>query len=264
MLISNSPRSLYVAYNRQYQFLKTISQQDPTNIVIGTVRSTAETEEKVTADGLNNVHIVHGDMGSHTSLAATARAVAEITGGAVDYLIVNGCHVSIEAHMKSVDEWVGQEESFLEELMQSMHTNVAGTMFALNAFMPLVLKSKIKRVAAISSAGMVRDFIFEAEDLCAIPYTTAKAAINVLVAKFAARYKHEGVIFVALAPGYVNTHPEVPEELGKQVFGALYRWDETLKGPMPPEKSVEICYRLFASLVPGSALDCLCGTRRGR
>lgn len=229
----------------QYQFLKTISQQDPNNIIIGLVRSTNEVDEKVSADGLKNVHIIHGDMDSNASLTAAAKKTAELTGGALDYLIVNGVYASVPAYVKTVDDWIGAEQEFLDELKQSMQTNVGGTLFAFNAFMPLILKSDIKRVTAISSAAAARDYIFEGEDMKAVHYATSKAALNTLVAKFAARYKHDGVIFVSISPGFVNTHPDLPEEMAQKMFAPLYRWDETLKGPMPPVKSVEMCLKVI-------------------
>lgn len=39
----------------------------------------------------------------------------------------------------------------------------------------------------------------------AVPYSTSKAAVNMIVAKYAAQYKAEGFVFLALSPGLVNT-----------------------------------------------------------
>ncbi|KAJ4349671.1 uncharacterized protein N0V89_008288 [Didymosphaeria variabile] len=231
-----------------YQFLKTISEQDPSNIVIGTARTVDKAQEKVKTDGLKNVHIVHGDMDDHASLTAAAKKTAEISGGVVDYLIVNGAYFAMPAFANAADDYVGKEDLFLDELRQIMQTNVAGTLFAFNAFMPLILKSSIKRVAAISSAASDRNYIFEGEDINSLHYATSKAALNTLVAKFAARYKHDGVLFVSLSPGWVNTHDDIPKEIMDKVTVSLFRFDKALKGPLTPAQSAEKCLRVMDGL----------------
>ncbi|KAK7181979.1 hypothetical protein DPSP01_006210 [Paraphaeosphaeria sporulosa] len=231
-----------------YQFLKTLSAQDPSNIIIGTVRTVETVQEKVAADGLKNVHIVHADMDDNASLTAAAKKTADIAGGVVDYLIVNGAYFAIPCIFNAADDYVGKEDLFLDELKQIMQTNVAGTLFAFNAFMPLILKSSIKRVSAISSAAASTDYIVSAEDPISILYALSKSALNTLVAKFAARYKREGVLFVSISPGWVDTHADMPAEVMDRMSKPFYRWDKTLKGPIPPEQSVEMCLKVMDEL----------------
>ncbi|KAF2438080.1 NAD(P)-binding protein [Karstenula rhodostoma CBS 690.94] len=231
-----------------YQFLKTLSSQDPSNIIIGTARTVDAAQEKVAADGLKNVHIVHGDMDDHASLTAAARKTAEISGGVVDYLIANGAYFAIPCIFDVADDFVGKEDLFLDELKQIMRTNVAGTLFAFNAFMPLILKSSIKRVSAISSAAMLPEYIVGAEDPTSLHYALSKAALNTLVAKFAARYKQEGVRFVSISPGWVDTHADMPKEFMERMSKPFYRWDKTLKGPISPAQSAEMCLKVMDDL----------------
>lgn len=194
------------------------------------------------------MHILHGDLDSHVSLNAAAKKTAELTGGALDYLIVNGVYSPVHMYLKTVDEFVDDENVFLDELRQTMQTNVGGTLFAFNAFLPLILKSNIRRVAAISSAAALRDYVYHGEDALGIHYATSKAAMNILVAKFAARYKHEGVRFVSLSPGSVMTHPEIPEEFMKHIREPLRRFDPEYEGQISPEQSVEMCLRVMDEL----------------
>jgi NAD(P)-dependent dehydrogenase (short-subunit alcohol dehydrogenase family) len=42
------------------------------------------------------------------------------------------------------------------------------------------------------------------------PYCISKAALNMVVAKYAAQYKEEGIIFVTVCPGLVDTGPIAP------------------------------------------------------
>jgi NAD(P)-dependent dehydrogenase (short-subunit alcohol dehydrogenase family) len=37
------------------------------------------------------------------------------------------------------------------------------------------------------------------------PYSISKAALNMVVAKYAVEYKAEGFVFLAISPGLVNT-----------------------------------------------------------
>lgn len=194
------------------------------------------------------MHILHGDMDSHESLTAAAQKTAQLTGGVVDYLIVNGAYFAPDTMPMSADQFVGKEDLFLQELKQIMQTNVAGTLFAFNAFLPLILKSDIKRVTAISSAGCERDFIFEGEDVRGIPYATSKAALNTLVAKYSAKYKHDGVLFLSISPGFVSTHDDIPKEVMDSINIALKRFDPAMTGPITPQQSAEMCLKVINGL----------------
>lgn len=207
-----------------------------------------QAKEKVATDGLKNVHILHGDMDDPASLTAAAKQTAELTGGVVDYLIVNGAYFAMPTIFMAPDEYIGQEDLLLQELRQIMHTNVAGTLFAFNAFMPLVLKSSIKRVSAISSAACDRDFIFEGEEPASMLYAMSKAALNTLVAKFATRYKHDGVLFVSISPGWVDTHDDIPKEIMDKVTKSLFKYDPSVEGPLTPAQSAEMCLKVMDGL----------------
>lgn len=43
------------------------------------------------------------------------------------------------------------------------------------------------------------------------PYSISKAAVNMVVAKYAAEYKAEGFVFLALSPGLVDTTTKARE-----------------------------------------------------
>lgn len=71
--------------------------------------------------------------------------------------------------------------------------------------MPLILKGNIKKVITISS-GMadleaVRTFSFDGSSA----YAISKAAMNMAVGKFSAQYSKDGVLFLSICPGVVNT-----------------------------------------------------------
>jgi NAD(P)-dependent dehydrogenase (short-subunit alcohol dehydrogenase family) len=133
--------------------------------------------------------------------------------GGVDHLIVNGAHVSKVTDFIAPSEYVGQEELFLSELQTSMSTNVAGALYSINAFLPLVKNSTTKKIIVLST-GLADTELFESAGMkSAVPYTMSKVAVNVLVAKYAIEFKEEGIQFLALSPGLVAT-----SDLSKREF----------------------------------------------
>jgi NAD(P)-dependent dehydrogenase (short-subunit alcohol dehydrogenase family) len=71
--------------------------------------------------------------------------------------------------------------------------------------LPLVLKGNVKKIVTLSSGmgdiEMARTFnVFENG-----PYSISKAAVNMAVAKFSAEYAKEGVLFLSVCPGMVET-----------------------------------------------------------
>ena len=71
--------------------------------------------------------------------------------------------------------------------------------------MPLVLSGHEKKVITISS-GMADSDVTSKFDLDpATPYSISKAAMNLAVAKFSAQYAKDGVLFMSICPGSVDT-----------------------------------------------------------
>lgn len=157
------------------------------------------------------MHILHGDLTDPASLITVAKEVSKLTGGAVDHLIINGAYLSEQTMFMKPGDFVGKETQFLDELNASMHTNVAGALYSVNAFIPLLKSSAIKKVVVVSS-GMADPGIISVSEIAeSIPYAMSKAAANILVAKYAVEYKKDGIIFLALSPGYVQTRAEDPD-----------------------------------------------------
>ncbi|KAF2792457.1 NAD(P)-binding protein [Melanomma pulvis-pyrius CBS 109.77] len=228
-----------------YQYLKTLSK-DPSNKIIAVARNVDATQSQVTSDNLANVHVVQGDLTDAESLKAAAKQASEITGGAVDHLVVNGAYLSHGTAFMKPSDYVGKEQYFLEEFNASMTANVAGVMFAINAFIPYVLKSSIKKVIVISSGHAAVDFMAVAGVAEAIPYAISKTAVNMLVAKFAIEYKKDGIVFLAMCPGVVLTQAESLDQLpppAREIYDKMteqfQKVDPRFKGPMSPKDSVE-------------------------
>jgi NAD(P)-dependent dehydrogenase (short-subunit alcohol dehydrogenase family) len=92
-----------------------------------------------------------------------------------------------------------------EDLVQSLMVNVVGNIELFNIFLPLIKKGNAKKVVSISSGMADLEFISRFDIAAAGPYSISKAAMNAAVAKFAAEYKKEGILFMSISPGYVET-----------------------------------------------------------
>ena len=66
------------------------------------------------------------------------------------------------------------------------------------------MKGNVKKVISLSSGHADLDFINNLEIEIGPVYSAAKAALNVIVAKFNAQYKKDGVLFMSISPGAVD------------------------------------------------------------
>ena len=87
---------------------------------------------------------------------------------------------------------------------QLSQTNVVGNIHLFHLFLPLVLRGKVKKVITISTGLADLDFTNECEVDIGALYAASKAALNVIVAKFNAQYKKDGVLFLSISPGLVE------------------------------------------------------------
>lgn len=88
---------------------------------------------------------------------------------------------------------------------QFFKTGVIGNTHLFAAFVPLLQKGKIKKAIAVSSGHAALDIINAVGLENAAFYAAAKAAQNIIVAKFSVQYKDEGILFMSVSPGVVDT-----------------------------------------------------------
>lgn len=91
------------------------------------------------------------------------------------------------------------------DLRRSFDINVIGNIHLFNLFMPFVLNGRVKKVVALSTGMADLDLVNDYSIQVGAPYSISKAALNLAVAKFNARYKREGVLFLSISPGFVET-----------------------------------------------------------
>ena len=108
----------------------------------------------------------------------------------------------------------------IEDLQISFDVNVVGVIKTVNAFIPLLLKGREKKVFALSTGLADADLISQFDLAVAAPYSISKVALNMAIAKYSALYTSEGVLFMAISPGLVDTGDLVPSESsGRRLMG---------------------------------------------
>jgi len=226
-----------------YAFVKHLASVEG-NTVIGLARKKPAAEERLAKDGIKNVRILEADITDVKALQAAAEETAEITGGSLDILINNAGLVSDKSRWSTVID--PKPEELEEDMMSSFKANVVGVAHTVNAFLPLIRKGGVKKVITLSTGMADMDLINQFSLAIAGPYSISKAATNALVTKYnAALGKSEGILFLAISPGVVDTSEGAPmseEDIAgvQAMFAAFASYAPHFKGPITPEESVRL------------------------
>ena len=216
----------------------------PGNTVIGIVRNKSATEQRLAKDNIKNVHLLSSDINDPKVLQAVAAETANITGGGLDVLINNAGLVSTTSAWTTITDQ--SPEELEEDLVSSFRTNVAGVAHTINAFLPLIRRGQLKKVITLSTGMADLDLVNGYDLAIASPYAISKAGTNMLIAKYnAALGKSEGILFMAISPGYVDTsegkQPTEADMAGGQAMGAKFAaYAPHMTGPLSPEESVKM------------------------
>ncbi|KAI0120153.1 NAD(P)-binding protein [Nemania sp. FL0031] len=227
-----------------FEFLTQISNHKE-NLVIGLARDKAATEKKVAEElpGRSNIRILTGDLNDYESLKQAAADTAAITGGGLDYLIANAGYMAHWDAFYPIGTLAKDYERVQVETTKLYQTNVIGNINLFSLFTPLILKGEKKKVIALTSGLSDIDVVNQLELDTGALYAVVKAGLNMVVAKFAAQYKKDGVLFLSICPGSVdNGHFEhlTPEEIQavKGMMGKFLAYAPHFKGPVKPTSAV--------------------------
>jgi NAD(P)-dependent dehydrogenase (short-subunit alcohol dehydrogenase family) len=102
-----------------------------------------------------------------------------------------------------------QEDDFLE----SFKVNTLGLVNVVHAFLPLVRKGTVKKIANLSTGMADLPLILDSDIDVATPYVASKAAANAVGAKYGVALKEEGILFLSISPGYVMTETNQQGEI---------------------------------------------------
>ncbi|KAJ4380187.1 hypothetical protein N0V86_004496 [Didymella sp. IMI 355093] len=227
-----------------FEFVRQTSE-DPNNIVIGLVRDKIATEKKVETEfgGRGNVHILNGDLASYASLKQAAAETAKIVGDrGIDYLVASGGYLPHLDSFCPIGDLADKVEELERVLTDLNHTNIIGNIHLYNLFLPLVLKGSVKKVITLTSGHADLELINNYDIEVSALYSAFKAALNVIVAKYSAQYKKNGVLFVSISPGVVdvgaldNVTPEQLQGL-KGFMEAMSKYAPNFKGFTPVDEA---------------------------
>lgn len=93
-----------------------------------------------------------------------------------------------------------------------------GVIHSIDAFLPLLKAASAKatvKIISLSSGIGDLDLTLESQLSFGPAYCISKAALNMVVAKYATRFADDNMVFVALSPGLVNTAtgPREPDNI---------------------------------------------------
>lgn len=92
-----------------------------------------------------------------------------------------------------------------EVLLEDIKINVIGNIHLLNLFTPLIKQGQAKKVIVLSTGHADLDMISQRNLDIAPLYTISKGAQNIAVSKFSALYAKDGILYLSLSPGAVDT-----------------------------------------------------------
>ncbi|KJZ73134.1 hypothetical protein HIM_07518 [Hirsutella minnesotensis 3608] len=252
-LVTGANRGLGLEFVRRYS-------DDTRNKVVALVRNKAaakKAEPEVFTKP--NVQVVEAELTNYESLKRAAEETSRFTDNQLDYIIANAGFVSEWSAFDDM-ETLGTDPIELEkDLLQSFNINVTGNIHLFNLFLPLIRNGNIKKVVAISTGMADIELIRKYDIDIAGPYSISKAALNAVVAKYSAKCRSEGILFMSISPGLVETghHAEATEEQLQRVAAmgnkfAAYAPD--FKGAITAKESVTAIDRVIsnASIEGGS------------
>ncbi|KAJ7361040.1 hypothetical protein DFH08DRAFT_767764 [Mycena albidolilacea] len=215
------------------EFVKQLSA-DSENKVFAVVRNKANATN-LHALSKNNVTILEADVTDPKALKLAAVEVSKATGNKLDYLINNAGSSTNPGF--TLDQFPSAE-AVENDLLDNFKTNTISVVHSTNAFLPLLKNGSTKKVLSMSSGLGDLDFTLAGEAVAQPSYSIAKAALNMVVAKYAAQFKSEGFVFLAMSPGIVDVSGTNESGQFKMLTKAVAKAAPDFKGPITPEESV--------------------------
>jgi NAD(P)-dependent dehydrogenase (short-subunit alcohol dehydrogenase family) len=116
----------------------------------------------------------------------------------------------------------GQEpERFEKDILDTIKINTIGPIHLFTFFLPLLRNGSAKKAIAISTGMADAEMISKFAVAISPSYAISKGALNVAVAKFDAQYRKEGILFLAISPGLVDTGKGASREYSLSTFAVL-------------------------------------------
>lgn len=177
-------------------------------------------KEHLCTEGLD-VRFVRMDVTDQRSIQE-AKDHIESEFGRLDILVNNAAI--------NYDEWNTPGKADMDEVWQTLESNLIGPWMVTQAFLPLLRMGRAARIVNVSSqSGSLHSMGGGTP-----AYSVSKAALNALTVKFAAELKPEGILVNAACPGWVRTDmggPSAPRSV--EAGAASIVWAATLPDDGP-------------------------------
>ncbi|KAJ6452534.1 hypothetical protein C8R47DRAFT_264843 [Mycena vitilis] len=226
-----------------FEFVNQLSA-DNGNTVFAIVRNKA-TATQLHELSRKNIIVLQADITDAKALELAATEVSRVTGGKLDYLINNAAK---SGHPGFTIDNFPSPGAVEEDMLDHFKTNTIGVVHSTNAFLPLLKNGTSKKVLTLSSPLADLGVTLTGETIGEVSYSISKAALNMVVAKYAARYKTDGFVFLSMSPGAVNTAalPVGDDPESKWLAEAIAKVaPPDFKGPISPEQSVKMQLEVF-------------------
>jgi len=199
--------------------------------VFAAARGAAPALDELVQKSSGRVIIVKLDVTDKVSIKNAAAEVEKTLGGkGLDVLINNA----------GICQYASEGTKSMENLEESFSVNVMGVHWVTQAFLPLLQKGTLKKVANIATT---LGSISLAAGVAAFPapaYKISKAAMNALTVQYAVDHEKEGFTFIALCPGWLKTDlgggdmaDLTPEQGAKASLDIIFKKGQEHNGKMP-------------------------------
>ncbi|KAG1933907.1 C-factor [Pimephales promelas] len=215
VLITGASRGLGLQMVRQLL----ATPERPKRIIATARNPTAAEDLQELAKSNPGVHVVPLDVTSDTSVDAAVQAVESIVGADGLNCLINNAAINIPSELNTVTR---------DAMMKTYESNTVAPLFVTKAFLPLLRRAAaegsnmgIHRAAVINVSSLLGSCQLnwgEAAGFKSYTYRASKSALNMVSRCLAVDLEAEGILCVALHPGWVRTDmggpmaPLSPEE----------------------------------------------------
>ncbi|PRP86303.1 hypothetical protein PROFUN_05444 [Planoprotostelium fungivorum] len=185
--------------------------------------STSDAFKKVVAEARGKVILVALDIEKQESVDEAVKTVRQHTS-TLDLLVNNAA-------------WAGDiqplPEQGIDQFTSHFEINCVSQLRVIRGFIDFLLAGSGKKVVNISSnAGSIAN----TKVVPYGPYAVSKAALNMLTKLHAEHYRQDGVIFLSIHPGFLQTD-----------MGTAYEAKSGHKPPMTPQQSAEAMLKVIGA-----------------
>ncbi|XP_063053529.1 C-signal [Engraulis encrasicolus] len=176
--------------------------------IIATARNPPGAKELQSLAGkYPQIHIITLDVINQQSIESAAKEVEQLVQEDGLNCLINNAGINVVANFETVTA---------EQMLENFHTNSVAPLMITKAFLPLLRRAAargsgmgIHRAAVINITSLLGSVELywgdRADTFKWYPYRTSKSALNMVTRCMAVDLHHEGILVMALHPGWVRT-----------------------------------------------------------